>query len=193
MRRCMMQARRGGYTLVEVLVSGAILALFITMVSHALVVAYRTFTVTSKKSVDFRQATVALERMTRELRAADKVYLPDPNVAPWSAYGFYTPEVGVNPPMIFRTYDASGPRVLGYRWDRTARTVQRLIYDPTFDPAATSTQNVLETKKVSWEADDFKIQRMDPSLTSGVPFLHVELKLGTVPNPIPMEVRLKSL
>ena len=177
----------------EVLVTGAILGLFMTMVCHALVVAYRTYTVTAKKSSDYRQATVAVERMTRELRAADKVYNPDPLAPPWSTYGFYTPLTGTNTPMIFRTYDATGGRVLAYRWDQTTKIVERLLYDPGFDPGNLATQTVLETKKVTWEVEDFKIQRMDPALTSGVPFLHLEMKVTSITDPIQTEVRVKSL
>lgn len=187
-----MRARRG-HSLLEVLVTGAILGLFMTMVCHALVVAYRAYTVTATKSTDYRQATVALERLTRELRASDKVFQPDPSASPWSTYGPYTPEVGTNPPVVFRTYDATGPRVVGYRWDSSTNILQRLLYDPGFDPAVAASQAVLETKKVTWKVDDFKIQRVDPALSSGVPFLHLEMKIKSVEDPIQTEVRVKSL
>ncbi|MCE7873289.1 prepilin-type N-terminal cleavage/methylation domain-containing protein [bacterium CPR1] len=188
-----MRRERRGMNLIEVMVCGAILGLFMTIVCHALVVAYRTYTLTTKKSTDYRLATVAVDRLTRELRASDRVYSPDPATTPWSTFGSYIPEVGVNPPLVFRTYDSTGERVLGYRWDKTARTVQRMLYDPTFDPANTATHNVLETKKVTFEVDNFAIQRMDPALTSGVPFLLVEMKLSSVLSPILTEVRVKSL
>lgn len=184
---------RKGHTLMEVLVTGAILGLFMTMVCHALVVAYRTYTVTAKKSTDFRQGTVAIDRMTRELRMADKFYDPDPAASPWSTFGAYTPKVGTSAPMIFRTYDKTGPRVVGYTWDQTNKNMQRLLYDPAFDPGNAATQNVLETKKVCFEVTDLRIERLDPTLTSGVPFLHLEMNLTNITDPIQTEVRVKSL
>lgn len=67
----MISARRRAITLVEVLVAGALMGIFMTMVARALVMGFRTQARASEKVQAVREATMALDEIARDVSTAD--------------------------------------------------------------------------------------------------------------------------
>lgn len=181
---------RQAYTLLEVIMTGAILALFMTMVSECLVRMHKAHQSSAIKLNNLRAASMTLDRLVRELRSSDKLYLPDPNLPPLSTFG---PFDATNSPMVFRYHVAGGPAVVGYRRQAPENTIYRYLYRPDFDPLDATRQVVLETRKVAEAGELFQILRIDPNTTNGVPFLRADLKLTTEQQTMSSEVRVRSL
>lgn len=72
-----MRRRVVALTLLEVLFVTSLLGLFMYMVVRALMMGYRAHILTIEKTARYRDATVAVARMVRELSTANTVYTPD--------------------------------------------------------------------------------------------------------------------
>lgn len=180
----------GAYTLLEVLMTGAILALFMGMVCECLVRMHKAHQTSSIKLNNLRAASLGLDRLVRELRCSDKLYLPDPTAPPMSTFNAFDAS---GSPVVFRYHVAGGPAVVGYRRQASEQTLYRYVYRPDFDPADATRQVVLETRKVAEAGELFQILRIDPNTTNGVPFLRADLKLTTELQTMSVEVRVRSL
>lgn len=72
----MKQPRRQALSLLEVLFVTGILSLFMTMVCYALVLGYRAHLRTVDKTQHYREATIALSRITREISTCNAWIAP---------------------------------------------------------------------------------------------------------------------
>ena len=177
-----MTRRSEAFSLLEVLMTTAVLGLFMTMVCQCVVVAHRSHVQQSGKLGDLRQASAALDRLGRELRGTDRVYHPEP-----------LPPNAFRTPLVFRTTGAAGPRVVGYGLNSETGTITQMVYRSDFDPADPDSQVVLKRRRVAESGERLEFTRLDPAETNGVPFLKVSLKLSSENQPLNLEVRVKSL
>ncbi|MGE0490383.1 MAG: type II secretion system protein J [Vulcanimicrobiota bacterium] len=67
----MINVKSRGISLIEVLVAGALMAIFMTMVGRALVLGFRTQARSSEKVQAVREATMALDEIARDVSTAD--------------------------------------------------------------------------------------------------------------------------
>lgn len=166
--------------------TGAILALFMAVVCECLVRMHKSHIDSSRKLTSLRSASMALDRLGRELQCSDQIYQPDA-----ATIATYLPDSVAAHPFVFRYNVASGQKVVGYRIDTNTKILQRLIYRGDFDP--TGTQVVLETRNVAENVENMWVNQIDPMDTNGVSFLNVDLKISTESQKLHSEVRVMSL
>lgn len=182
-------------TLLEVLIAGAVFGLFLTMVSHALVLAARNRAVVEEDAQALRRAAVAVEWLGRELRLCQKLYVPDPGAAGFAFEAPYRPEAGATAPWIFRRYDhATGKdTVVGFTYVRSDRSLRRLVYDPGFDPADPASQGLQQERTTAEKVDSFELVPLDPALHNGVQLVRIRVDLEKVDPPPQLEVKVGKL
>lgn len=95
----MSRSSKGGVTLLEVIVSAAVMTLFTTMVAHAVVVAYRSHGRMADRITHYRRACAASGMLARELQACDRLY--SPTVGQWRFDEPFSPRLSTDP-LIFR-------------------------------------------------------------------------------------------
>ena len=177
------------FTLLEVLMTGAILALFMGMVCECLVRMHKGHQETSRKLTSLRSASTLMDRLSRELRCSDLVYVPDPT----TVLATYNPVGLTAAPLVFRYHVASGYSVVGYRLDTNQQKVVRSVYGQDFDPLVTTTHSVLASRKFLEGAETLTVSQLDVNSTNGLLFLHLELKLASEREPLASEVRVRGL
>lgn len=184
-----------GMTLIEVLIVGGVLMVFMTMVGHTLVTAFHSQRETSKKTSEFRDAAVSAERMGRELRMCKKLYSPDPTTASFLAGTPYTPEDGVNSPVAFRRFDhrSGSDVVVGYTRDPGTSELIRINYQPGYDPADAATQVEADRRVLARGTKGFELYWIDPAVTNGTQLLGFRFQLENVEMNPAMEVRINKL
>jgi type II secretory pathway pseudopilin PulG len=125
-------------TLVELMISFFVLGLMMTMVVSGVVSALRGEATASAQMETLRQSTTALDRLERELRMCQQVYIPDvtssSSAKKWPRSGPYTPKL-TKRPFTFKhptwPLDGAGPcgyQVVAYRWDCNRQVLQRVLY-----------------------------------------------------------------
>ncbi len=168
-----------GHTLLELLISSGLLLLALALCGQLAVTGMRTKMATEDKNQVFRAATILLDEINREMLRADRVLLP-PAIARFTNYGtdVHPGDPGV-PPLVLRV-ETTPALVVGYRFDREERTVSRILYAPTFDPAVPGTHTPRFPPRVmaNW-VEDFSVRALDPQATRGAPTLQVDFKLAT--------------
>jgi type II secretory pathway pseudopilin PulG len=134
--------RQAGATLIELLISCGLFILALVVIGQLTVRAMTTRSQTEDKNQVFRSATIVLDQMQRDLEHAEAIYSPNP---PSDPQGIYHPG-DVDAPLLLHT-QGSVSSVVGYRWDKTAKTLTRTLYDPSFgDPAVATSWVVLSTE-----------------------------------------------
>ncbi|MGE0491496.1 MAG: type II secretion system protein J [Vulcanimicrobiota bacterium] len=183
-----------GMTLIEILIVAGVLAIFSSMVAHAVVLAYRNQAVTSKKTQDFRRAVNSLEWVGRELRMCQKMYAPDPALPAFVSGSPYTPGV-TDKPFIFRRFNAAtnADIVVGLSYDDQNQRIIRSLYSTSFDLGDATTHTPLETRTLAQNVESFSLSYIDPSTTFGVQMLQVALKINDVNISPNLDVRVKKL
>lgn len=180
--------RRGGFSLIEVLMACAVLSLFITMVCQLFVSAYRSHVQTSEKMGNLRAASVTIDRIARQMGSCDKLYYPDPAVPPISVLG--SAYSATSAPFVFRCNTSTGPKVFGYRLDTGKSVIKELIYKDDFDPADPSKQTVTSSKDLSPGEGELKLTHIQ---VNSIDFVTVSLKLKAEAQAMSMDVRVRSL
>lgn len=183
-----MRVFRTGFSLIEVLMTCAVLSLFITMVTQLFVTAYRSHVQSSLKLTNLRAASVTMDRLTRQLGSCDKLYTPDPTLPPMSVLG--SPYSATGAPFVFRCNSASGPKVFGYRLDTQTDVVKELIYKDDFDPTDPSKQTVTSSKDLSPGQGELKLTHIQ---VNSIDFVTVTLKLKAEAEAMSLDVRVRSL
>ena len=166
----------------------AVLALFITMVTELFVTAYRSHVQSSLKLSNLRSAAITMDRLSRQLASCDKLYTPDPTVAPISVLG--SPYSATATPFVFRCNSSSGPKVFGYRLDTQKDVIKELIYKDDFDPADPSKQTVTSSKDLSPGEGELKLTHIQ---VNSIDFVTVTLKLKAEADAMSLDVRVRSL
>lgn len=185
----MMQASKArGFSLAEVLMTCAVLALFITMVTELFVTAYRSHIQSSQKLANLRSASITLDRISRQMAACDRLYYPDPALPPMSVLGSSFSATAA--PFVFRCNTATGPKVFGYRLDASNKTIKELIYKNDFDPADPSKQTVTAHKDLSPGEEELKLTHIQ---VNSIDFVTVSLKLKAEVHAMSMDIRVRSL
>lgn len=136
-----MRAGRG-VTLIELLISCGLFILALIVVGQLTVRAMSSRSQTEDKNQVFRAATIVLDQMQRDLEHAEAIYSP---YAPTDVQGIYHPG-DVDAPLVLWTQGSNSP-VVGYRWDKSAKTLTRALYDPSFDPKVPTTWGLLTTER----------------------------------------------
>lgn len=166
----------------------AVLALFITMVTQLFVTAYKSHVQSSQKLANLRSASIALDRISRQMSACDQLYHPDPSLPPISVLGSaFTAKTS---PFVFRCNTATGPKVFGYQLNVNNNTITELIYQNDYDPADPSKQTITSRKDLSPGEEEFKLTHIQ---VNSIDFVTVTLKLKAEPNAMSMDIRVRSL
>ncbi len=144
---------RRGMTLVEVLIATVVFGVFLTLAASTLVRCYSYYINNRDVEVNFRDAAVGFDRMSRELTQCRQVYAPDASTT-WSegvtvsptpgapfVFAFQQPNLGATPGV--GTKMPSAPMgAVGYQLDVKTRTLQRLLYAVATDPTSGSPLSV---------------------------------------------------
>ncbi len=178
----------GGFSLLEVLMSCAVLSLFITLVSQLFVTAYRSHVLTSQKMANLRSASVTLDRISRQMGSCDRLYYPDPSIPPISVLG--TSFSATSSPFVFRVNTSTGPKVFGYRLDTTKDVITELVYKNDYDPVNPSKQTVTSSKDLSPGEGELKLTHIQ---VNSIDFVTVTLKLKAEAQAMSMDIRVRSL
>ena len=185
--------RPRGTTLPEALVALALFGLVLALVADLAVACQRLHARGTDRATLHRSALAAADRMTRELRLCRRLYAPLPPAggARWEATGG----------RLLVVFRCAGPepgtdRVVGFRFD--AGRVQRLLYQPDFDPARPRSQVLLGAPRtLAAGLGGMAFWLPDPASRSGASFAGLELAVpGGPAGPgasIPSEVRVKGL
>lgn len=170
---------RHGMTLIEILIAGGLFVLVLVLVGQLTVAAYTSNTRTTSKNQALRDGTIAVDRLDRELSMCSRVLLPTPLVPETVYHGGGQGAV----PLVFRTYTSKASpseQVVAYRFDANQKILERLVYDPGFDPGVPASQVLEEpARELAQWVEDFRFRQAAPALTSGAPFIRVELDLSS--------------
>lgn len=131
-----------GVTLIEVLITTLIFAAFLTAFYLCLTAGMKSYSKGEKQTSMFRNASVGLDLIQRELKQCDAILVPVTNAAlnPPNGYGATTAN-----PFIFRfknfvlpDTDPDKEKTIGYRITDDYK-LQRILYKPGFNPAIPAT------------------------------------------------------
>ena len=177
------------FSLLEVVMTGAILALFMAMVAEALVRMHKAHNLTSQKLTNLRAASTMMENLGRELRSCDGFYHPDPT----TVLATYHPIDLSSTPVVFRYNVSTGYRVVGYKLDATRGKVTRMVYAQDYDPTVVASQVVQSHRDFLEDAEHLNLSQIDENNTNGLFFVHYELKLTTERDFLSSDVRVRGL
>lgn len=195
MKSCLDRAR--GTTLPETLVALALFGLVLALVADLAVASQRLHARGTDRAGLHRAAAVAADRMGRELRLCRKLYAPSlPEGGGAARWG----PTGGRLLVVFRCAgpEPGGDRVVGFRFEEARGRVERLLYQPDFDPARPGSQVLLGAPRaLATGLGGMAFWLPDPASRSGAPFAGLELAVpGNAAGPgarIPSEVRVKGL
>lgn len=189
--------RRRGLSIVEVLVTGTLFGIILTMVAQAMVVGQRSQRTVSQKLVAVRNASLALDRIVRDCEAAvvdTRVRLRNPvsmNFGLTQIQGprefainrFHNPGAIGTPPVevVVGYWMMKPPTELG--------TLQRMMYQANgFTPFSDFTAT---GRSVAMDVRDFRVSKtLNPA--TGLSTIVVELSVSTVGAPVKAEVSLEG-
>ncbi len=163
--------KKGGLTLVEVLVAGSLLVLFSTMIVHAMVLAFRAQRTGEEKVVAVRQGSITLDWMRRELSTTSSVFNPDPN----ASVNNWTPTVG--DPLRIGRNSSAGQTEVWYWYDAADQVVRRW-----------QAGELSGGRVVAREVKSFTISHLGSS-----PIFQARLSVSTVSQPLVATSRVLSL
>jgi type II secretory pathway pseudopilin PulG len=174
-------AKHRGHTLIELLISSTLFLLILILMGELAVRATTTRNKTEDKNQVFREATVCLDNLQRDLLHTSRVYSPGD-----LAQGIYHP--GNGDPVLVVAIDSADPSVIGYRYDRAQRRIARVVYQTTFDPGLPATQIVDSTQREKYlihsGLEDFSVTLNKPSVQMGAWTIDSDISVstGTGPN-----------
>ena len=133
--------RPRGVTLIELLISCGLFILALVVIGQLTVRAMSSRSQTEDKNQVFRAATIVLDQMQRDLEHAEAIYSP---YAVSDVQGLYHPG-DADAALVLYTQGSASP-VVGYCWNKTAKTLTRALYEPAFDPKVSSSWILLATQ-----------------------------------------------
>lgn len=172
---------RLGHTIIELLISSTLFLLILILLGELALRATTTRNKTEDKNQVFREATVCLDNLQRDLLHTNRIYSPGD-----LAQGIYHP--GSGDPVLILAVDSANPSVVGYRYDKSKKRLARVIYEPTFDPNITASQVVDSSQGEKYliraALEDFSIQLNKPSSQMGAWTVDTDISVstGTGPN-----------
>ncbi len=192
--------RRPGLSLVEVLVTGSLFVLILTMVGQAMVLGHRSQRSISTKLESVRRASLALDLLVRDAlsaRISSRVTYRNPGAT--TVPGTLTTVSGGGQELRIDRFQRSDttlfgdPVSVGYWFvpgadPPTTGTVQRIIYDPFENPIAGYTS---DGKTLVRNVRDFQVSRVFDA-TTNLWTLNAQISVGTVGRPITAAVSLEN-
>jgi hypothetical protein len=193
-------------TLVEISIAMFVLGLMMTMVVTAIASALQNGSRMSTQLEMLRQATAGVDLLERELRMCQQVYNPTPGgsccqgCCEWPVPGscgtpsLFNPDVGSSTdqssrtPFVFvhPTYPTGGAGpyqlvVVGYQWNSQTSVLQRLEYDPGYNPKNVGTQ--IPLNNANWQllaqnVSGFKLLRESNDVNQNTPSIGIQLTVS---------------
>ena len=185
----------GGLTLLEVLVTGTLFGIVMTMVGRALVLGHRAQSTISQKIQFHREASAALDMLVRDAQMARFSGNVNLNVAssPTTVPSTLTSVTVANEFRIDRMtqgatlYDVPIPISVGY-WRRSSdKTLRRTQYDASGTVLAGTPAG---GKVVGRDVQEFQVSLV-PDATTGLSTLTAELTVSTLQEPLSTQVYLE--
>lgn len=186
---------RKGLTLLEVLITGTLFGIVMTMVGRALVLGYRAQSNISQKIQVHREASTALDQLVRDAelaRLSSRIYLvvaSSPQTVPSTAVSvtvaneFRIDHMAQGPTI----YDDPVPISVGY-WRRDSdKTLRRTLYDAAGVPLPNTPA---DGKIVGRDVQDFQVSLV-PDPTTGLATLTAEATISTLERPLSTQVYLE--
>jgi len=166
-----MRSQRRGATLPELMMASFLLGIVLTVSGRLAWLASRSKSSSEAQNLTFRQASIALERMQRELIHSRKIYAPDDLLIPFDPAN--------NRPLVMRSRSstsATGDAVIAYYRDNATQELMRFTYQPHFDPNVAALQVIdQEPKAVASGLLSFQVYQIDPALRFNQPTLRLSL------------------
>lgn len=191
----MRNRKTGGLTLLEVLVTGTLFGIVMTMVGRALVLGYRAQSTISQKIQVHREASAALDMLVRDAQLARFSGNVNLNIAssPTTVPTTLTSVTVANEFRIDRMtggttlYDAPVPISVGY-WRRNSdKTLRRTQYNSSGTVLAGTPAG---GKVVGRDVQEFQVSLV-PDYTTGLSTLTAELTVSTIQEPLSTQVYLE--
>lgn len=166
-----MRWQRRGATLAELMMASFLLAIVLTVSGRLAWLASRSKSSSEAQNLTFRHASIAFERMQRELIHCREIYAPQDPLLPFDPAN--------NRPMVMRSRSstsATGDAVIAYYRDNTTEELMRFTYLPHFDPDVAALQVIdEEPKAVASGLLSFHVYQVDPTLRFNQPTLRLNL------------------
>lgn len=166
----MSRASKTGLTIIEVLITSALLSVFMITVGNAVVLAYNNQVVMSHKYAAVRQSHVALDLLARELRMS--TYVLRPQLGIMAVGSVLRPEYDT--PLIFVRNSALGQVAVVWWLDKlpseeTGTLRRTIVHCPDvnlFNPEDPSSWSpvpgeTLTGRRLGYDVQDFTIARLD--------------------------------
>ncbi len=178
-----------GMTLVEILIAMAIFSLFLYALCNCVVVGYHSYTIGTREASLFRSASIGMDLMARELRQCKGIYFPDSAIL---SAGYF-PVKNSSAPLVIKRYEPSASALLpvAFTLDTSTHRVERLIYDPAFEPASPSTWSVTERRVIAESVQSLSFTFS--LIPAGKEFIKVQLLSFPDPAYFPVETRVSLM
>lgn len=179
-------------TLIEVLVTGVLFSVVLTMIAQAMVTGHRSQRSLSHKIDIYRKASTALDFLIRDVESAQLraalSYISGgaPNPVPTTT----TVVDGPNELRIARSeggatiYDTPAQIFVGYRRDSTDSTLRRTVYDSVANPLPGTPAL---GRVIAKDVKAFDVKLTEDTSTS-LWALTVRLQIGTIGEPLTKEI-----
>lgn len=180
MKNCnIISYKRKGMSLIEVLVAGSVMALFVSMVGFTLVAAYRTHAKNSQHISYTRKGMIGISYLGRELKMSKEIYSPPLSI--WVEGGSYAPIKGVTPPLVFKRYNAGTEQDIqvAYQLNPDTKELERFLYDSDYETIIEGSR-----KTVATAVQQFQVERL-PSKYEQYVNLKIDLVLALEGTTIP--------
>lgn len=160
------------------MIAAALFLLALTVVGQLAIMGMRSKVTGEDKNMAFRMGTNALDQLNRDLTHCEEIYFPT---------NLSTAHPGTaDATLVLRTESsrsgAPRPAVVGYSLDSKTRSLNRVFYEPDFNPANPGSQKVAVGDSVKTEAkwvDDFTVSALSPADHYGVRMVDSELRIST--------------
>lgn len=169
--------RERGVSLLELLIALALAALMTTMLTTVITLALGWSRQGETSTFQFTEASLALERMTRELGPGSLSLLQDPETL---REGTASVTVRSSSPLSRQEGEREDDQVIRYAYDQSRQRLLRTLYEPDFDPDNPLTQRekqapgnpaILATslRAVSFSIGEDHLLRITLTLATGAP------------------------
>jgi Tfp pilus assembly protein PilV len=180
-----------GFSLAETLLYVFLMGLLLSSVAEVTSLGYRALSGASMRAQLFREASVSMDLMSRQLRQCTQVYTPDPSASP-SLLGESMAFSPCAQPFVFRYTSTTGDQVAAYQirqtetYPRALYDLESIQYDTDFDPAGA--QKVVSTRVIAHQLDQFRIYRYGRDENySNIPYLEVTTEVYCWPAAYPLQ------
>lgn len=188
--------RNRGVTLIEILVTGSLFAIVLTMVGKAMVMGHRAQSNISEKISIHRAASNALDVLVRDAemaRLTSRVYLfigLSPQLVPTTATSIGVANEFRIDSLVQGTtiYDPPDSISVGYWRSTPDNTLRRSLYDPS-DPSNPLPGTPAGGKILARDVSNFQIS-LNPDVTTGLGTLTAVLTVSTI-RPLTTQVTLE--